>query len=156
MTLVPLMPETTVKVSSAGLVVMTGNLSARMPTTMSTKSPVLMTVPTPVTWSTWTVMARLPVGTSMSRIVPAPVAPNVSAVSCAPVRTCWRTVWPMTWVTSPNAVGVCALQPAAAVSVTMSAVTCDTERDVDGRDDGGRVQLAALALLAAAGLRAPR
>jgi hypothetical protein len=31
-----LMPATTLKELSAGLVVMTGNLSARMPTTMST------------------------------------------------------------------------------------------------------------------------
>ena len=35
----------------------TGTLSVPVtPVTMSTKSPALMTVPTPVTWSTWTAM----------------------------------------------------------------------------------------------------
>ena len=103
LTLVLLMPLTTTKESSAGLIVMTGNLSPVKPTTMSTKSPVWMTVPTPVTWSTWTAIERLPGGVSMLRTVPDSPPESVVPVTCAPALTDSRAILPMTWDTSSKA-----------------------------------------------------
>src|SRR5690349_15019200 len=84
LTLVAFRPGTVVIWSVFGSIVTTGNLSPVTPTTMSTKSPLLMIVPTPDTWSTWTAIARRPVGTS---IVPQPVVLVLksAASSWAPV-----------------------------------------------------------------------
>jgi hypothetical protein len=82
----------------------------------------LIVVPTPVTWSTWTVIARLVGGTSMSPIVPAADSPKVSAVSCAPETTGCRTMRPTTWLGSPNAL-VLRCSGRRSLFVTMSAVT---------------------------------
>ena len=80
-----------------------------------------MTVPTPVTWSTWTVIARRPGGTRMSRIWPAWPPVSVRPVMAASLTTACRTVWPRTWEVSPNA---STSRPASGFcwTVTISAV----------------------------------
>ena len=96
-----------------------------------------MVVPTPVTWSTWTVMARLAGGTSMLRIVPAGrLAERLAAIELGvgddgladrPARGPGET--------SPKAV---ALRPSMRQVDRLDLVGGDrgAERDVGGRDDG--------------------
>ena len=64
-------------------------------TTASTKSPALMTVPTPLTWSTLIDMATLPAGTSML-LDRARVVDDRALVISWPAVTAWRAICPTT------------------------------------------------------------
>ena len=69
-----------------------------------------MTVPTPLTWSTWTAIARCPTGTWTSMIAPVKPPLRVVAVIWAPVATGWRAIWPTTCDTSVKAPGLIAVE----------------------------------------------
>src|SRR6478672_6363375 len=81
-----------------------------------------MTVPTPLTWSTWTAMQRRVVGHSMFPITPGWAPPlRVAAVIWAPVDTDWRAIWPTTCDGSVKAPGRIAVRLIVIV-VSSSAV----------------------------------
>ncbi len=80
-------PVTVVSVFVTLSRVASGNLSAPvMPRTRSTRSPTLMSVPTPVLWSTWTAIARRP---GSSRCATSCVVPPAPAEKSA-----GRMSWP--------------------------------------------------------------
>ena len=122
LTLVLFRPATTWIESSSGFTSTTGNVSPLKPMITSTKSPVLMIVPTPETASIWSDMARWPSGTVITGRSALPVLKS-AVVSCWPAVTGTRTIWPTTWL------GVRDRRPAGARStgsvsiVSMSSVT---------------------------------
>ena len=59
-------------------------------------SPGWISVPTPLIWSTWTLIARRPGSSSVVTWAAAAEALNVAELMMAPVATCVRAVWPIT------------------------------------------------------------